>query len=54
MKLDVRLLMTALAVFFLVIGVARGIFAKRVVPQAQAWLLTGTMFGLVSLWLHFA
>lgn len=50
----VALLLSALAVLFLLAGAARCIAARRMVPQGRAWLVTGTMFGAVALWLHFA
>ncbi len=37
--------------FFLLIGVIRLLAARRLVPQAKAWLLVGGIFCAVAAWL---
>ena len=36
---------------FLALGVMRWATARRLVPQAKAWLLVGAIFCLVAAWL---
>lgn len=49
--LDVKLLFALLGAAFLIVGAWRARRAGRLVPQARAWLLIGSIFSVVAAWL---
>ncbi len=51
--IDTKLIFAVLGPLFLVLGIARWLGAGRMVPQAKAWLLVGSIFSAVAAWLWF-
>jgi hypothetical protein len=51
MKLNPLTLFAVLGPLFLLLGAVRCVAAKRLHPQGKAWLLVGTAFSAVALWL---
>jgi hypothetical protein len=49
--LDIRLVFTALAALFLVLGVGRALWLGPSHPQPRALLLVGAIFSVVAAWL---
>ncbi len=49
--LDPRWVLALLGPSFLLLGLARALTARRVVPQARAWLLVGCIFSASAAWL---
>ena len=50
--IDAKLIFSVLGPLFLVLGVFRCAAARALVPQGRTWLIVGTMFSAVGLWLH--
>jgi len=49
--IDARLMLTVLGPVLLLLGLARCLGSRSLVPQAKAWLLAGALFSAVAIWL---
>jgi hypothetical protein len=52
--MDPRTLFPILAFVFLVLALLKGVRSKSWKNPVSTWALLGLIFGVVSLWLHFA
>jgi hypothetical protein len=50
--MNVPLIFAILGPLFLLLALTRTVQARKLVPQARAWLIVGTIFSLVALWLN--
>jgi uncharacterized membrane protein HdeD (DUF308 family) len=46
-----QLVFSVLGPLFLLIGAVRCLAARRLVPQGRVWLIVGSIFSLVAVWL---
>jgi hypothetical protein len=49
--MNARLIFALLGLLYLLMGAWRCIGAGRLVPQGRTWLIVGTLFSAVALWL---
>lgn len=51
--IDAKIIFTALGPLFLALAAWRTAQARKLVPQARAWWIVGTIFSAVALWLWY-
>jgi uncharacterized membrane protein HdeD (DUF308 family) len=51
--MDTQLIFAVLGPVFLLLGIIRCVSARKLHPQAKAWLSVGAIFTAVAVWLWF-